>query len=331
LTTLKIAVLAPIPNASVRTATAVKPGVRVRRRMAYFLGVWHKAPGVPGFGDHLQCGTTMTFTYGEQNQTFQEFGLWSNGGASATGKGDPEQLQAVFVTPGVLNAVGVQPILGRWFSKADGEPEAAGTVLLTYGYWQRQLGGDRSVVGTNLNIDGKPHTIIGVMPQDFRFLDSPAEVILPHQFDRNKLFLGNFSLQGIARLKPGVTIQQADADVARMLTIWLNAWPVPPGLDKSLFLNARIGPALQPLKQDVVGDVGAVLWVLMGTIGMVLLIACANVANLLLVRAEDRQQNCRFGRRWAPVGVRWRGTCSSRAWCWVGWAALWDWPWRMAA
>ena len=134
------------------------------------------------------------------------------------------------------------------------------------------------------------HAVIGVMPDGFQFLDGEADVILPQRFDRNRVFLGNFSYQGVARLKPGVTLQQANADVGRMLPAWLNAWPAPPGLDKKLFESARIAPALTPLKQDVVGDMTDTLWVLMGTIGVVLLIACANVANLLLVRVEGRQQ-----------------------------------------
>ncbi len=100
------------------------------------------------------------------------------------GKGEPEQLRAIFVTPGVLNAVGVQPILdSRAVLQSGWEPKAAGTVLLTYSYWQRRLGGDRSVLGTILNVDGKPRTVIGVMPQDFQFLTSvggnPAASIRP--------------------------------------------------------------------------------------------------------------------------------------------------------
>jgi hypothetical protein len=87
--------------------------------------------------------------------------------------------------------------------------------MLTYGYWQRRFGGDKSVVGRSLNVDSKPHTVIGVMPQDFRFLNSDAQLMLPEQFDRNKVFLGNFSFQGIARLKPGISMQQANADLGR--------------------------------------------------------------------------------------------------------------------
>jgi putative ABC transport system permease protein len=141
------------------------------------------------------------------------------------------------------------------------------------------------------------------MPQNFRFLNANAELILAQRFDRNKVFLGNFSFQGIARLKPGVTMQQANADVGRMLGIWLKAWPTPPGFSRALFENARFGSKLQPLKQEVVGDIGTTLWVLMGTIGVVLLIACANVANLLLVRAEGRQQELAIR---AALGAGWR-------------------------
>ena len=125
----------------------------------------------------------------------------------------------------MLQAVGVQPAIGRWFSQADDTPGSPETVMLTYGYWQRRFGGDKSVIGRSLNVDSKPRTVIGVMPRDFRFMNSHAELILPQQFDRNKVFLGNFSFQGIARLKPGVTLQQANADVGRMLGIWLKAWP----------------------------------------------------------------------------------------------------------
>jgi putative ABC transport system permease protein len=265
------------------------------------VGVWHSAPGITGFGDRLNTCPTMYFTYREENRTFQEFGMWQNGGASITGIGDPEQVRALTVTYGTLQALGVQPALGRWFSQADDTPGSAETAILTYGYWQRKFGGDKSVIGRSITVDSRPHNVIGVMPASFEFGYNP-ELILPQRFDRNKIFLGNFSYQGVARLKPGVTLQQANADVARMLPLWIRAWPTPAGFSKSLFENARLGPKLQPLKQDVVGDIGATLWVLMGTIGLVLLIACANVANLLLVRAEGRQQELAIR---AALGAGW--------------------------
>ncbi|MDP6581076.1 MAG: ABC transporter permease, partial [Vicinamibacterales bacterium] len=132
--------------------------------------------------------------------------------------------------------------------------------------------------------------IIGVMPSGFRLLDTDPAILLPQRFDREQLFLGNFSHQCVARLRPGTTLAQADADVARMLPIWISQWPAPPGFDAGLFESVGLGPALHPLKRDVVGDLGDVLWVLMGTVTLVLLIAAANVANLLLVRAEGRHQ-----------------------------------------
>jgi putative ABC transport system permease protein len=253
------------------------------------VSVWHTAPGLPGLPDgRISCSSSMYFTYREQNRTFEQFGLWNSSGASVTGIAEPEQPRALFVTHGVLDALGVRPFLGRWFSQADDTPGSAETVMLTYGYWQRLFAGDPSIVGRTLTINSKPHTVIGVMPEDFRFQRDP-ELILPVRFERNKLFLGEFGYQGIARLKPGVTMVQANADVARMLGIWLTAWPVNPGLTHAMFENARLAPKIQPLKQDIVGDIGAALWVVMGTLALVLLIACANVANLMLVRAESRQ------------------------------------------
>ena len=268
------------------------------------VGVWHLAPGISGITGNINCSPTMYFTYRDEGRTFEEFGLWSNDGVTVTGAGEPEQVAALDFTYGTFQALRVPPAAGRWFSQSDDAPGAPDTVILTYGYWQRHLGGDTaSAIGHILIVDSKPHVIIGVMPPDFRFLNSRAELILPQQLDRNKIFLGNFSYQGIARLKPGVTIQQADTDVARMLPIWLKSWPAAPGFSRALFENARFAPYIQPLKQEVVGNIGTTLWVLMGTIGLVLLIACANVANLLLVRAESRHQEMAIR---AALGAGWR-------------------------
>jgi putative ABC transport system permease protein len=265
------------------------------------VGVWHTAPGLKGIGDALDCSPAMYFTYSEESRTFENFGLYQNGGATITGLGEPEVVPTLKVTYGTLQALGVQPEAGRWFSKADDTPGSPDTVILTYGFWQRHFGGDPSAVGRTLIVDQRPRSVIGVMPAGFTFRNKP-DLIVPQQFDRGKMFLGQFNLQGIARLKRGVTLQQANADQARMLAIWLKAWPPPPGFNRAIFEGARIGPKLQPLKQEVVGNIGTVLWVLMGTIGLVLLIACANVANLLLVRAEGRQHEVAIR---AALGAGW--------------------------
>jgi predicted permease len=253
------------------------------------VGIWHSAAGLPGL-PRLNVSPTMFFTYRENGQTFREMGLWQRGGVTVTGQGEPELVRSARVTYGTLQTLGVPAALGRWFSVEDDTPGGSDTVILMPGYWHRRFGGDSSIVGRTVTIDNRSHTVIGVMPDGFQFLGGETEVILPMRFDRNRLFLGNFSYQGVARLKPGVTLEQANADVGRMLPAWWQAWPAPPGLDKKVFETARVGPGLTPLKQDVVGDIRDTLWVLMGTIGVVLLIACANVANLLLVRVEGRQQ-----------------------------------------
>ncbi|HTZ31757.1 MAG TPA: ABC transporter permease [Methylomirabilota bacterium] len=231
------------------------------------------------------------FIFREQGTTFQDIGLYQTDAVSVTGTAEPERVDLLVVTDGVLPVLGIPPMLGREFTKADDSPGAPDTVVLTYGYWQRKFGGDQSVVGKSLTVNGKPHQIIGVMPRDFHFLDrSDPAIITPMQLERNKTHLGNFSFDGIARLKPGVTIAQLNADIARMLPIVIRSFDAPPGFSIKLFEDARIGPNAKPLRVEVVGDIGDVLWVLMGSIGMVLLIVCANVSNLMLVRIEGRRQ-----------------------------------------
>ena len=238
----------------------------------------------------LSASPTDYFTFREENRTFQAFGVWNDDSVAVTGQVAPEQVRCLFVTEGTLNALGVQPALGRWFTRADDDAAAPETAILTYGYWQRKFAGNPAVLGGQLIADGKPRVIVGVMPQSFRFLDEKPELILPIRFDRAKVHLGNFSFNGVARLKPGVTLAQANADVARMIPMVNQRFTPPPGFSAKMFEEAGIQAAVQPLKDDVVGELGKVLWVLMGSIGVVLLIACANVANLLLVRAEGRQQ-----------------------------------------
>ena len=234
-------------------------------------------------------------TYAGNTQTFQDVGVWSPGEtATITGQGDPEEVRTLTASQGVLTTLGVRPEIGRWFSKADDTPGAPDTVMLTHGYWHRMFGGDRAVLERVLTINGRPHRIIGVMPASFRFGDE-LEIVLPLRIDRGAP-IPSFRLLGVARLKPGITLAQANADAARVLHVWFENSRVNPAV------RARWAPSLRPLKQDVVGDVGRTLWVLMGSIVIVLLMACANVATLLLVRAAARQQE--FAIR-AALGARW--------------------------
>ena len=139
-------------------------------------------------------------------------------------------------------------------------------------------------------LDGKAKEVIGVLPESFRFLDRKFDIVEIYQFDRGKVFVGNFSFRAIACLKPGVTITQASADVARKLPMLPRKFKLAPGMSAQVFENTRMAPLLRPLKSEIIGDSASVLWLLMVTVGIVLFIACANVANLLLVKADGRQQ-----------------------------------------
>jgi putative ABC transport system permease protein len=248
----------------------------------------HSAPGVnlPRAG----AAPFLYFTYREEGRVFQDVGLWNPGTVSVTGLAEPEEVRTLFVTDGILPMLGVQPMLGRVFTRTDDSPDSAETVVLTSGYWRSKFGGDNSAIGRTLMVDSRPREIIGVLPDRFRFLDRNVSIVLPFRFDRSKVTLGQFSFRAIARLKAGATIDHASADVARMIPMSLTRFPPPRGANVKMFAEVGLGPAVRSLKDELVGDVKTVLWVLMGTIGMVFLIACANVTNLLLVRAESRQQ-----------------------------------------
>jgi predicted permease len=249
-------------------------------------------PGINQFNWPL--GPADYFTFREQNRTFQGIGLYYTGfgaalySANVTGLGRPEHVPALGVTYEVLPILGVTPLLGRSFTRADDEQGSSDTVMITYGYWRSKFGGDGSVIGKTLDLDGKPSTIIGVLPQRFRFLDiTNLDILLPLK----PKTLQGYNYFALARVKPGVTLAEASADVARMIPMEVEGVPAAQAqLTLKSFEELRMRPNLQPLKQHIIGDVDKVLWILMGGIGLVLLIACANVANLLLVRVEGRQQ-----------------------------------------
>ncbi len=265
-------------------------------------------PAAPGFGtDDLGSDQTMYLTYREENRTLADVGMWDDRSATLTDRGTPTRVRALRVTDGTLQALGVQPTRGRWFTEQElYGPAAEGqqSVILSYAFWQRRFGGDEAVLGRTLTMEAPSNAtsfpwagrwqVVGIMPQVFRFLDMTPQpdVIIPLRLEPASATISNFSFNMLARLKQGATLDQAREDVERMLPLWLNAWPIATGpVTRDVILrNWQITPGVRPLKDDVVGAVAGSLWVLMGAIGAVLLIACANVANLLLVRADARRQ-----------------------------------------
>jgi len=263
------------------------------------------APGAEGLADFesgLLLSPSMYVTYSEHNQTFQSLGVWISDTANVTGLAEPEQVRTVAVSDGVFETLNVAPAVGRWLSPPDQVPNGPRRVMLSYGYWQRRFGGDPAVIGRNITIDSQPREIVGVMPNGFQFVDADFDLAAPLSFDRGKLILAGFGFHGIARLKPGATIAQANADLTRMLSIWMDSWSNGPGTNPQIYETWKITPMIRPLKQELIGNVGELLWVVMGTIGVVMLIACANVTNLLLVRVEARQQELAVR---AALGAGW--------------------------
>jgi predicted permease len=251
------------------------------------VGVWHEAPGL-GF-DEVNQSPALHAVYRDDGRVFEDIGMWSNTQVTVTGLGEPEQIDGLRLTDGTLRLLGATPVRGRIFSAEDDTHGAPLTAMLSWDYWQTRLGGDANVVGRTLTVDGRAREIIGVLPRDFRVLDRDASIFLPLQFDPAQIIVGNFSYQGLARLRPGVTIAQANADMARLIAIAPERYPG--ALTSTMLTEARFAPAVRPLHVDVVGDIGNLLWVLLGTVAIVLLIACANVANLFLVRAEGRYRD----------------------------------------
>jgi len=239
---------------------------------------------------------TMYVTYRKENRTLTSIGLWQDAAVTLT-DGEPEQLRSIRVTDGTLQTLGVQPLRGRWFTADEHGSAAEGpdALIISYGFWQRRFGGDESALGRELSLDSRPARIVGIMPADFRFVDfaTAPDVIAAMRLDEATLTISaGWSYQGLARLKPGVTPDEARADLERARQIWIDSWPIPdlPGVTREVLRSFPVAVVVRPMKDDIVGGAASMLWVLMGAIGAVLLVACANIANLTLVRADARRQ-----------------------------------------
>lgn len=214
------------------------------------------------------------------NHVFESMAAAESWTPNLTGVDNPQELPGLRVTPEMFPTLGVAPLLGRNFTADEAHKGKDRVVVLSYSLWQQQFGGDRHVLGQTMQLNGEPYTIIGIMPNGFRFAPfwaTKAQIWTPLIIEEGNR--GGFSLRIFARLKPGVTLEQARAELA---TISARLEAQYPGTNKDVTLT--------PLKDKVVGDLRPALLVLLGAVGFVLLIACANVAHMLLARASARQR-----------------------------------------
>jgi putative ABC transport system permease protein len=250
------------------------------------VGIWNAAPGMGE--DQLPQSLASNAVYEDDARAFQDVGVWTMTRTSVLGPEGPEEILGMRVTQGIFDALRAQPVLGRNFTFEDTQTDSPLTIILTHRYWQDVFGGDRDVLGQTVDVGGYAREVIGIMPAGFRFMDRDPAFYLPLRYDKASLTVSNFVYRSMGRLAPGVSIEEALTDLDRLLFVGPERYPG--GMTVEILQQVEGRAVLHPLRDDLVGDVGNILWVVLGGVTIILLVAAGNVANLYLVRAEARER-----------------------------------------
>jgi predicted permease len=240
-------------------------------------------PGSPGLSQGLYR------FYRERARTFTDLAIYRTDEVTLTGDGTPRRVEGLAATASLGQALRTAPAMGRWYSEKDAQDEAR-VVVITHALWTTQFGRDPRIIGRSVRLDGVPREIVGVMPASFGFPNPRVQLFVPERInERQAQTVGGFNYRSIARLQPAASVADVQREMDALIATLKQAFPADPVAMQALDA-ARLGGAPAMLKDRTIGPVKRTLWTLLGMVGLVLLIACANVANLFLVRSEERSR-----------------------------------------
>lgn len=247
--------------------------------------IWHTAPGMGV--DRIGTATGLQTIYASVPTELENLATYRTGSANITGLGDPIRAQAVDASASLFEVLGVQPALGRAYTAEEDLPGAPPVVVISHGLWSSHFASDPNVLGRTIELNGVTHDIIGVMPASFGFPSSGVQIFTPMKIDPQSPDFGGFNVEGVGRLTGAGTAEGLQSELTRLLPRVTERFSE---MTTGMMESTQLAPRVTSLKEMIVGPVASALWVVMGTVGLVLLIACANVGNLFLARAESRQK-----------------------------------------